>query len=140
MIKRPPLKCLSLQLYEVEATHHHSHKQTKTKDGFANDTSLLKLLYAGDIEVLREVDASGAKLKPDAIPAEHPFPGQGRSICESMTYADTELCTVSCPINQLFRIFKPRFNFTFRVYFKSKRSPTPSSVRSHYIMQFKYKI
>jgi transposase-like protein len=31
----------------VEAVHHQFRKLTKTKGGFANDTSLLKLLYAG---------------------------------------------------------------------------------------------
>ncbi|WP_155804812.1 hypothetical protein [Photobacterium halotolerans] len=45
----------------------------------------------GDVEGLREVDASGTQLESDVIPVEYPLPEQGRSICGSVTYADTEL-------------------------------------------------
>ncbi|WP_155804814.1 hypothetical protein [Photobacterium halotolerans] len=45
----------------------------------------------GDVEGLREVDASGTELEFDVIPGEPPLPEQGRSICGSVTYADTEL-------------------------------------------------
>lgn len=31
----------------VDAVHRHFRKLTKTKDGFANENCLLKLLYAG---------------------------------------------------------------------------------------------
>jgi hypothetical protein len=44
-----------------------------------------------DVEGFREVDASGTELESDVIPVEPPLPEQGRSICGSVTYADTEL-------------------------------------------------
>ncbi|NAW88625.1 hypothetical protein [Photobacterium halotolerans] len=45
----------------------------------------------GDVEGFREVDAPGTELESDVIPIEPPLPEQGRSICGSVTYADTEL-------------------------------------------------
>ncbi|WP_311567294.1 hypothetical protein [Photobacterium arenosum] len=44
----------------------------------------------GNVEGLREVDASGTELESDVIPVEHPLPEQNRSMGGSVTYADTE--------------------------------------------------
>lgn len=60
----------------VEAVHRQFRKLTKTKGGFANENSLLKLLYAGILKALRALDAPHTELEPDAIAADDPFPWQ----------------------------------------------------------------
>lgn len=66
----------------VEAVHRQTNHQRD---------QLAEAALCGDVEGLREVGTSGAELESDTIPAEHPLRGQGRSICGSVTYADTEL-------------------------------------------------
>ena len=57
----------------VEAAHRQFRKLTKTKGGFANEDSLLKLLYAGILKALRALDTPCAKLEPDAVTTGHTF-------------------------------------------------------------------
>ena len=57
----------------VEAVHRQFRKLTKTKGGFANENSLLKLLYAGILKALRALDTPCAKLEPDTVTTGHTF-------------------------------------------------------------------
>lgn len=50
----------------VEAVHRQFRRLTKTKDGFSNENSLLKLLYAGILNA--KMDASSPKLESHALP------------------------------------------------------------------------
>jgi len=59
----------------VEAVHRQFRKLTKTKGGFANENSLLKLLYAGILKAIGTMDASSTKLEPDSVTTGHSLPG-----------------------------------------------------------------
>lgn len=59
----------------VETVHRQFRKLTKTKGGFANENSLLKLLYASILKALRALDAFDSELEFDATPADDPLPG-----------------------------------------------------------------
>ena len=57
----------------VEAVHRQFRKLTKTKGGFANENSLLKLLYAGILKALRALVSLRAKLQPHTVATGHTF-------------------------------------------------------------------
>ena len=57
----------------VEAVHRQFRKLTKTKGGFANENSLLKLLYAGILKALRALDVPCTKLEFNTSAAGYPL-------------------------------------------------------------------
>ena len=53
----------------IEAVHRQFRKLTKTKGGFPNDDSLLKLLYMGIQNASKKWDDAEPELEPDDLAA-----------------------------------------------------------------------
>ena len=58
----------------MEAVHRQFRKLTKTKGGFPNENSLLKLLYAGILKASEALDPPDSELEPHAVAINDTLP------------------------------------------------------------------
>ena len=64
-----PIRRVIYTTNTIEAVHRQFRKLTKTKGGFPNENSLLKLLYVGIKNASKKMDDASIKLEFDIIPA-----------------------------------------------------------------------